>query len=76
MYTPVTNHNPKGDLQMVTKSKATGAKKGKVKVLNLNKESVKDLTHKQKKQVKGGIIGLSQYGSCGVVGRSPGSQFK
>ena len=60
---------------MVTKTnKQSGAKgkKGKVKVLTLNKESVKTLTGQQKKQVKGGIIGLSQYGSCGAVGRGSG----
>lgn len=40
---------------MVTKSKA-GQKKSKVKVgkLKLNKETVKDLTGKEKKQIKGG----------------------
>jgi hypothetical protein len=45
---------------MVTKankqSNAKG-KKEKVKILNLNKESVKDLTNEQKKQVKGGGLG-------------------
>jgi len=44
---------------MVTKKKSTGkkeAKRGRVKVktLTLNKESVKDLTSSQRKQVKGG----------------------
>ena len=44
---------------MVTKKKSTGkaeAKRGRVKVktLTLNKESVKDLTAGQRKQVKGG----------------------
>ena len=41
---------------MVTKSKGAGAKKkGKVKVgkLKLNKETVKDLTTEEKKQIKG-----------------------
>ena len=41
---------------MVTKSKDAGAKKiGKVKVgkLKLNKETVKDLTTEEKKQIKG-----------------------
>lgn len=41
---------------MVTKSKDTGVKKkGKVKVdkLNLNKETVKDLTSREKKEIKG-----------------------
>ncbi len=44
---------------MVTKKKSTGkkeAKRGRVKVrtLTLNKESVKDLTPSQRKQIKGG----------------------
>jgi len=44
---------------MVTKKKSTGkkeAKKGRVKIakLTLNKESVKDLTPSQRKQIKGG----------------------
>ncbi len=44
---------------MVTKKKSTGKKeqkKGRVKVakLTLNKESVKDLTASQRKQIKGG----------------------
>jgi hypothetical protein len=58
MYTLVTV-TPKGDLQMVTKSNEQSNAKGKkekVKILNLNKESVKDLTNEQKKRVKGGII--------------------
>ena len=42
---------------MVTKSKA-GEKKGKVNVsrLKVNKETVKDLTGAQKKNVRGGAI--------------------
>jgi hypothetical protein len=48
---------------MVSKSKKEHAgKKKKIKVLNLNKESVKDLTSDQTKRVKGGIIGLSLLG--------------
>jgi|Kansoi300Nextera_1026150.scaffolds.fasta_scaffold53365_1 hypothetical protein len=44
---------------MITKKKSTGrkeAKKGRVKVrtLTVNKESVKDLTARQRKQIKGG----------------------
>ena len=44
---------------MITKKKSTGrkeAKKGRVKVrtLTVNKESVKDLTASQRKQIKGG----------------------
>ncbi len=41
---------------MVTKSKKTGAKKGRVKVgkLKLNKETVKDLTGSEGKKIKGG----------------------
>jgi len=43
---------------MVTKSKKTGAAKGKVKVgkLNLEKETLKDLTTSKKRQIKGGVI--------------------
>ena len=43
---------------MVAKSKKTGAAKGKVKVgkLNLEKETLKDLTTSKKRQIKGGII--------------------
>lgn len=42
---------------MVTKSKRAGAKKkGKVNVLKLNKETVKDLTGSEQKGVKGGIL--------------------
>ena len=42
---------------MVTKSKA-GEKKGKVTVgkLKLNKETVKDLSTDEQKQVKGGLV--------------------
>jgi hypothetical protein len=35
--------------------------KGKVKVLNLNKETVKDLTEKESKGVKGGVITHTCY---------------
>lgn len=59
MYMLATNHS-KGD-QMVTKSKGAGAKKkGKVKVLNLNKETVKDLTAQERKKIKGGLVFASQ----------------
>ena len=46
---------------MVTKSKTTGTKKGSVKVakLNLNKETVKDLTSKEGNKIKGGIARTS-----------------
>jgi len=48
---------------MVSKSKKEHAgKKKKIKVLNLEKETVKDLTGEQKKGVKGGLIGLSLVG--------------
>jgi hypothetical protein len=55
---------------MVTKKKSTGKKeanKGRVKVakLTLNKESVKDLTHSQRKQIKGGAKALISA-SCRV----------
>jgi hypothetical protein len=42
---------------MVTKSKKTGAKKGRVKVgrLKLNKETVKDLIGSEGKKIKGGV---------------------
>jgi hypothetical protein len=42
---------------MVTKTKKQGGvkgKKGKIKVLNLNKETIKDLTDDETKGVKGG----------------------
>ncbi len=43
---------------MVTKSKQKAAKKksskGRVKVLNLKRESIKDLTGSQKEKIKGG----------------------
>ena len=43
---------------MVAKSKKKAAKKksskGRVKVLNLKRETIKDLTDSQKKKVKGG----------------------
>ena len=57
---------------MVSKpKKANAGKKKKIKVLNLNKESVKDLTSDQTKRVKGGIIGLSLVGGrSGSVLRS------
>lgn len=50
---------------MVTKTKkqrGEKGKKGKIKVLNLDKETVKDLTSEQTKRVKGGLIGLSLVG--------------
>ncbi len=48
---------------MVSKSKKENAgKKKKVKVLNLDRETVKDLTSDQKKGIKGGLIGLSLVG--------------
>ena len=42
---------------MITKSKNTGEKKGKIEVgkLKLEKQTVKDLTAGEKKQVKGGV---------------------
>ncbi len=45
---------------MVTKSKKTGAKKGTVKVgkLKLNRETVKDLSTEEKKQIKGKAVGV------------------
>ena len=45
---------------MVTKTKAA-QKKGKVKVgrLEVNKETVKDLTNSEEKKVKGGIFPIS-----------------
>ncbi len=48
---------------MVTKSKA-GEKKGKVKVgkLELNKETVKDLSTDEQKQVKGGLVVITIIG--------------
>ena len=55
---------------MVTKKKSTGkkeVKRGRVKVrtLTLNKESVKDLTASQRKQVKGGKAKeVISFGPC------------
>ena len=41
---------------MVTNSKGPGAKKkGKVKVMKLNKETVKDLSAKERKKIKAGL---------------------
>jgi hypothetical protein len=52
---------------MVTKSKA-GQKKGKVKVgkMNLKKETVKDLTPGEKKQIRGGVC--AQVGKGSLTG--------
>ena len=47
---------------MVPKNRKERAGKKKVKVLNLDKETVKDLTGEQTKRVKGGIVGLSLVG--------------
>lgn len=48
---------------MVSKSKKENAgKKKKIKVLKLDKETVKDLTKDQTRGVKGGLIGLSLVG--------------
>jgi hypothetical protein len=48
---------------MVSKpKKENAAKKKKLKVLNLKKESVKDLTGKDAKGIKGGLVGLSLVG--------------
>jgi len=54
---------------MVTKKKSTGeqeASKGRVKVgkLQLDKETVKDLTDSKQRQIKGGWIRAS-YNVCG-----------
>ena len=47
---------------MVSKNK-TGEKKGKVKVgkLRLNRETVKDLTAREEKQIKGGLAITVHY---------------
>jgi hypothetical protein len=45
---------PKRRTVMVSKSKENTGKKKKIKVLNLNKETVKDLTEKDSKGVMGG----------------------
>ena len=48
---------------MVSKSKKGNvSKKKKIKVLKLDKETVKDLTKDQSRGVKGGVIGLSLVG--------------
>jgi hypothetical protein len=49
---------------MVTKSKQTGAKKkGRVKVgkLKLKKETVRELSSRQEKQIKGGAVPLPGF---------------
>jgi len=56
MYTLATNH-PKGDLRWSLNPKArVRRKRGKVKVLKLNKETVKDLTAQERKKIKGGVF--------------------
>jgi natural product precursor len=60
---------------MVTKSKTDGTKKGRIKVgkLKLNKETVKDLTSKEAKQIKGGtdtIVGCIAVTVAATVGVS------
>jgi natural product precursor len=51
---------------MVSKAKKENAgKKKKIKVLNLNKETVKNLTDNETKDVKGGAISLSLVGGGG-----------
>jgi len=59
---------------MVTKKKSRGnkdEKRGRVKVrtLTVNKESVKDLTARQRKQIKGGgkAQALISIGPCSVA---------
>lgn len=60
---------------MVSKKKSTGkteAKRGRVKVrtLTVNKESVKDLTGGQRKQIKGGQAkAIISFNPCVVGGR-------
>jgi hypothetical protein len=52
---------------MVTKSRTqkTGNKKARVKVgrLELNKETVKDLGRKERKEIKGGVLAMT-YPNC------------
>jgi len=47
---------------MVTKSKRGNGKKKKIKVLNLTKETVKDLSAGESKRLKGGATGLCLSG--------------
>ena len=49
---------------MVTKSKKTGAKKGRVKIgkLKLNKETVKDVNASETRKVRGGLVALVSKG--------------
>ena len=48
---------------MVSKpKKGQPGKKKKIKVLNLNRESVKDVTGTDAKRIKGGLVGLSLVG--------------
>ena len=52
---------------MISKPKKAQPGKKKIKVLNLNKESVKDLAGTDAKRIKGGLAGLNLVG-----GRSDG----
>jgi hypothetical protein len=53
---------------MVIKSKKTSQKKRKLKLGKVNKETVKDLTASERKQVKGGDAGklCRATATCGV----------
>ena len=58
---------------MVTKKKSTGekeAKKGRAKLnkLQLNKETVKDLSDSEEKQIKGGILTVVCAGPVYIQG--------
>jgi hypothetical protein len=64
---------------MVAKTKTKGSqKKGKVKVgkLILNKETVKDLTTRERKRIKGGIIGLGGTGICPTASCLPNTRLE
>ncbi len=65
----------------MTKNKSTSDKKattGRLRIgkLNLNKETVTDLTNSEQKQIKGGVINVSpeQSAATGCCGQSPLSQ--
>jgi len=47
---------------MVTKSRKNASKK-KIKTLNLKKETVRNLTGREAKKVKGGVLDLSLVGA-------------
>lgn len=56
---------------MVTKSRKASAGKKKIKVLNLKKETVKDLGGAERKRVKGGVVATAVSCRAGSLGAVP-----